>query len=39
MKYTKPHLPYDQQLLMIVGRGMPHADQKTAIRALKTIGY
>lgn len=39
MKYTKPHLPYDEQLKRLVDRGMPYADQQRAIRALKHIGY
>lgn len=37
--YGKPHLPYDQQLKLLVGRGLIYGDQRAAIRILKTVGY
>lgn len=38
-RYAKPHLPYDQQLQRLAGRGLTYVDQAAAIRALKRIGY
>lgn len=37
--YSKPHLPYDQQLNLLISRGMTYSDRGTALRALKRIGY
>lgn len=39
MKYSKPHLPYDQQLQLLVRRGMVFTDQRAAVEALRHIGY
>ena len=38
-RYAKPHLPYDQQLQRLAGRGLTYSNQAAAIRALKRIGY
>lgn len=38
-RYAKPHLPYDQQLQRLAGRGLTYVDQAVAIRTLKRIGY
>lgn len=37
--YSKPHLPYDQQLTLLASRGMTNSDRGMALRALKRIGY
>ena len=39
MKYTKPHLPYDQQLALLRERGLVVSDPPRALRDLKRIGY
>ncbi|WP_082177596.1 Abi family protein [Arthrobacter sp. RIT-PI-e] len=38
-RYSKPHLPYDQQLQRMAERGMQYSDRGIALRALKRIGY
>lgn len=37
--YSKPHLPFDQQLKLLVSRGMSYSDRGAALRALKRIGH
>lgn len=37
--YSKPHLPYDQQLQTMAARGMHYSDRGVALRALKRVGY
>jgi abortive infection bacteriophage resistance protein len=39
VKYSKPHLPYDQQLKLLMSRGLGCDDQRAAISALKSVGY
>jgi len=39
MGTVKDHLPYDDQLAKMVGRGLTSADRPGAIAALKRIGY
>lgn len=39
MEYVKPHLSYDEQLLLLADRGLQYEDRPAAIRALKSIGY
>lgn len=39
MEYSKPHLPYDQQLRLLAKRGLRYDDERKAIQALKSIGY
>jgi abortive infection bacteriophage resistance protein len=39
LKYSKPHLPYDQQLQRLVDRGLTYSDQSRAVRSLQHIGY
>jgi abortive infection bacteriophage resistance protein len=36
---VKTHLPYDEQLALIVSRGMAYSDRRVAMLALKRIGY
>lgn len=38
-QYSKPHLPYDQQLSLLVSRGMTYSDQGLVLRTLKRVGY
>ena len=39
MRYTKPHLPYDQQVRLLALRGLDVGREGDAVRALKRIGY
>lgn len=39
MGSMKDHLPYDEQLAKMLGRGLTSADRPNAISALKRIGY
>lgn len=39
VEYSKPHLPYDQQLKLLTSRGMTYSDRGAAVRALKRVGY
>lgn len=39
MEYDKPHLSYEQQLHLMLSRGLKCADHDAAIQALQTIGY
>lgn len=38
-QYSKPHLPYDQQLNLLVERGMTYSDKGLVLRMLKRVGY
>lgn len=38
-EYSKPHLPYDQQLSLMAQRGMTYSDRGRVLRTLKRIGY
>ncbi|MBE9404221.1 hypothetical protein IOE58_08485 [Brachybacterium sp. Marseille-Q2903] len=39
MRYSKPHLPYDQQVRLLASRGLDVGSEREAVRALKRIGY
>lgn len=39
MLYTKPHLPFDQQVKLLASRGMDTGDEGDAVRSLRRIGY
>lgn len=39
MKYSKPHLKFEEQLSRLVERGMQIDDQRAAATALRRIGY
>ena len=39
MRYSKPHLPYDQQVGLLASRGLDVGREGDAVRALKRIGY
>lgn len=38
-KYAKPHKSYDEQLAILVSRGLVNSDMAAAIKNLKRIGY
>jgi abortive infection bacteriophage resistance protein len=39
MKYSKPHLPYGDQVDLLIRRGLDGQDRGRALRCLKQIGY
>ena len=39
MKYTKPHLPYEDQVDLLTRRGLDCPDRDRALLWLKRIGY
>jgi abortive infection bacteriophage resistance protein len=38
-EYDKPHLSFDNQLDLLIGRGLECQDRQTAVDALRRIGY
>jgi len=39
MKYSKPHLPYEDQLDLLIRRGLACSDRAVTLHWLKRIGY
>jgi abortive infection bacteriophage resistance protein len=39
MKYSKPHLPYEDQLDLLIRRGLACSDRASTLYWLKRIGY
>lgn len=39
VRYTKPHLKYDEQVKLLASRGLDVGHEAEAVRALKRIGY
>jgi abortive infection bacteriophage resistance protein len=39
MKYSKPHLPYEDQLDLLIRRGLACSDRAGTLYWLKRIGY